>query len=382
VADLSIVKLREKLKTQREPHWQKLAGGQYLGYRVSATGKGGTWHARLYDSESNKQHRQPLGDFGDIPANERFAAASQEAREWFRHLSGGGSHAAVTVGDACRAYAATRADAQRRFARYVYDDPIARMKLHKLTERHVREWRLRLEQRPAVVSRPRSGAPVTRQRATATLNRDMVPFRAALNMALGHGDVLTARAWAKALEPTETHGRRNLYLDKQQRRGLINALPEPARHFVVGLCSLPIRPGALAALLVGDFDSRRNELAIERDKANGGRKLLLPTNTAAFLETVTASRPTTSPLFSQENGKPWEKDAWKKPIKAAAAAAGLPVGTTAYTLRHSTITDLVQSGLNLLAVAQLSGTSVRMIERHYGHLQRESAAEALAGLVL
>ena len=57
-------------------------------------------------------------------------------------------------------------------------------------------------------------------------------------------------------------------------------------------------------------------------------------------------------------------------------------GVVAYTLRHSTITDLVQGGLDLLTVAQVSGTSVAMIEKHYGHLQRDRAAAALAGLAL
>jgi integrase len=55
---------------------------------------------------------------------------------------------------------------------------------------------------------------------------------------------------------------------------------------------------------------------------------------------------------------------------------------TAYTLRHSTITDLVSSGLPLLTIAQISGTSAEMIERHYGHLIRDAATEALAGLAL
>ena len=78
----------------------------------------------------------------------------------------------------------------------------------------------------------------------------------------------------------------------------------------------------------------------------------------------------------------WNKDAWKHPVKAAAGAAKLPEGTTAYTLRHSTITDLVHGGLDLLTVAQISGTSVRMIEKNYGHLRGDVAADALAKLAL
>ena len=69
-------------------------------------------------------------------------------------------------------------------------------------------------------------------------------------------------------------------------------------------------------------------------------------------------------------------------MKAAAEAAKLPAGTTAYTLRHSVISDLVHDGLDLLTVAQISGTSVAMIERHYGHLRSDVAAGALARLAL
>ena len=46
------------------------------------------------------------------------------------------------------------------------------------------------------------------------------------------------------------------------------------------------------------------------------------------------------------------------------------------------VTDLVSNGLDLFTIAQLSGTSVAMIEKHYGHLQRERARDALAGLSL
>lgn len=69
-------------------------------------------------------------------------------------------------------------------------------------------------------------------------------------------------------------------------------------------------------------------------------------------------------------------------MKAAVKAAKLPAETTAYTLRHSVITDLVHSGLDLVTVAQVSGTSVRMIEKHYCHLRAEAATEALAKLAM
>lgn len=380
--DLGTVRDRDKLKPQREPYWQKLANGQHLGYRPSTSGKGGTWIARHYDPDTRKKIIHSLGDFGHLPPSERFTAASAEAREWLAHLSGGGSPDLLTVREACERYANSNPDAAKRFPRYVYDDPIAKVKLHKLMDRHVREWRARLESMPALVSRNHRGGIVTRPRATATVNRDMVAFRAALNMALEQGDVLTARAWKKALEPAQTQSRRQLYLDKAQRRALLDHLPPDAADFCRGLCLLPLRPGALAGLTVADFDARTSSLIIDQDKAHVGRQLLLPQSTAKFFVQKTADKPRSAPLFARENGKAWDKDAWKLPIKAAASAADLPVGTTAYTLRHSTITDLVVDGLDLLTVAQVSGTSVKMIEKHYGHLQKKRAAEALSNLFI
>ncbi len=61
----------------------------------------------------------------------------------------------------------------------------------------------------------------------------------------------------------------------------------------------------------------------------------------------------------------------------------MPAATTAYALRHSAITDLIAlHKLDTLTVAQLSGTSLQMIDRHYGHLLREHAAKALERLAL
>lgn len=383
MTDLSTVRAREKLTPQREPYWQKLATGAFLGFRPSKIGKGGTWIARFYDPVSHRKPIKALGDFGSLPDSERYSAASKEARDWFAHLAGGGSEKSITVRKACERYAHGDAEAEGRLARIVYSDPIASIRVDKLTRSHVQAWRTRLEATPALVGRNPKGKPITRPRSPATVNRDMVPLRAALNMALDNGDALNDQAWRVALRPIKkADSRRNLYLDKAQRRDLLSQLPDDVRAFAHGLCMLPLRPGALAALVAGDFDPRRGELVVSKDKAGKGRAILVEGQTAAMLKAQARNKLPAAPLFGRADGAAWKSYMWKDAIKAAAKAAGLPAGVVAYSLRHSTITDLVQSGLDLLTVAQVSGTSVAMIEKHYGHLQRSRAAQALAGLAL
>jgi integrase len=383
--DLSKVGERERLKAQREPHWQRLRAGCFLGFRPSKRGGKGTWIARVYDEDAGKYRLKALGDFGTLPGNEMFAAAKKEAERLAELVETGGELRATmeTVADACREYAKTRPEAGHRFRRYVYADPIAKVKLDKLRRRHVKEWRERLEAQPALVSRRKEGRATHRKRAASTVNRDMAVLRAALAKVLSPGAPNSEAAWQEALKAVpNANGRRTLYLDRSQRRKLVAKTDAEAAPFVRALCLLPLRPGALAALTAGDFDKRTSELTIGKDKTGKPRRIQLPAEAANLLEAQAKNKLPGAPLFMRANGKAWDKETWKHPIAAAVTAAKLPNEATAYTLRHSTITDLVSAGLPLLTIAQISGTSAEMIERHYGHLASDAAVKALGKLAL
>ncbi|MFZ1775194.1 MAG: tyrosine-type recombinase/integrase [Rhizobiaceae bacterium] len=383
--DLSKVGNRGNLTVQREPHWQRLRAGCFLGFRPSKRGGNGTWIARAYDEDTGKYRVKSLGEFGTLAGNERFAEAKKQAEALAELVETGGEvRAAVeTVADACREYARTRPEAADRFRRFVYDDPIAKVKLAKLRRRHTKEWRERLEGQPALVSRRKEGETIHRKRAPSTVNRDMAVLRAALAKVLSPGAPSSEAAWQEALKAVpNANGRRTLYLDRGQRRKLVERTNVEAAPFVRALCLLPLRPGALAALTAGDFDKRTAELSIGKDKTGKPRRIQLPADSANLLSAQAANKLPGAPLFMRSNGKAWDKNSWKLPIAAAAAAVGLPTDTTAYTLRHSTITDLVSAGLPLLTIAQISGTSAEMIERHYGHLASDAAVKALGELAL
>lgn len=383
--DLSKVGDRERLKPRREPHWQRLMSGCFLGFRPSKRGGAGTWIARAYDEDIARYKLKSLGDFGSLAPRDRFAAAKNEAEEFAKIIEAGG-HSQIkieTVADACRHYAESKPDAGGRFERHVYKDPIAKLKLSKLRRRHLREWRERLEQRPALVSRSKSGPKATRKRAASSINRDMVPLRAALFKVLPPGSPGTEAAWQEALTPIRNADRqRTLYLDLEQRRRLIAELEEEALLFVKALCLLPLRPGAMASLSAGDFDKRTRELTVGEDKSGRPRRIIVPPAAAELLGVASKDKLPTAPLFMRPGGAPWSKEYWNLPIAEAADKAELPAGVTAYTLRHSVLTDLVNGGLPILTVAQISDTSVEMIERHYGHLNRSAAEQALAELSL
>lgn len=395
-ATITTVSGQATLPVRSAIHWHKLHAGQHLGLRKAKSSQ--SWYARAYDGE--EQVRKSLGTFDQLPPNERFSAASKEAERWFKHLDAGGALRGITVLEACERYIQTlrddlekgdaSADAEAGYVRrFIAKDKIADIFVDKLLKAHVQDWRRRMERKP--VAQPKRGKhcrnteplPPPRKRKPVSVNRNMVTLRAALNLAKADGYVTSDLAWAQALKPIKgVANQRKLYLDRHQRKSLIAALPEDAARFVRGLCELPLRPGALAGLTVADYDARHKLLCIGHDKAGEGRYIPLPPATAKVIADEARGKLPAAPLFARWDGAAWSKDAWMKAIHEAVATADLPPATTAYTLRHSTITDLVTGGLDLHTVAKVSGTSVAMIEKYYGKLRQDIARDALARLAL
>ena len=390
---------RARIPARRDPYWDKLEGTLHVGIRKMTDDSDVHWIARTLDSATGKRLFKALGVLADHPDGERYTVAKREAEAWAAHLAAGGSTKVTTVADCCTEYVkhlrttkgdAPADDAQSRFGRYVTDDArFAAIELTKLTPPVVRAWRKKLAERPvhrgSGRGKGRTAAPsktTDKARSASSLNRDMTPFRAALNWAFEQGWVTSDFAWRGALKPIkDADGKRELYLDKSQRQQLVAAAAPDVGVFLRGLSMLPLRPGALAALTVADFDARLNQLRIRVDKT-GARSIALPAATSAFFVQQCRGKLPGAHIFTRADGTAWSKDSWKHPIKAAVGAAGLPDGTTAYTLRHSTITDLVRGGLDLLTVASIAGTSVLMIQKHYGQHQPGAATSALAAIAI
>lgn len=383
---------RDNLKARHAPYWAKIKTSCHLGFRKTTPGSVGTWIARYRDESTGKYELHSLGALETVTPGKRYDAALKLSGDWFDHRNAGGSREAITVRQACERYVekkrdegneSSAVDAAGRFRRWVYSDAkLSNTPVLKLTPGMLTEWRKMLVNTPTI---PQDKSKVsTTPRAASSTNREMAVLKTALNLALEDGFASSDTAWKIKLKPIkDASRRRNVYLDIEQRRALIASAPDDLAAFITALSLIPLRPGAVAALTVGNFDKRLGVLTIGKDKAGRDRKIGLPSSTVEFFSKQAADKLPGAPLIAQVSGKFWDKDAWKKPFKAAALAANLPADTVAYNLRHSAITDLIAlHRLDVMTVAVLSGTSLPMIEKHYGHLLRDHAADALGKLAL
>lgn len=388
---IDTVSARASLKPRHAPYWQKLRCECHIGFRKITATSTGSWIARFRD-DSGKYQVNSFGTLDGIPPSARFDEATKQAFSWFGHRDAGGPAKSVTVRQACENYIiklstdgkqSSIKEVEGRFRRWVYPHvKLTNTPLDKVTKAEIGDWRAKLSSTPIILQD--KSKTTSKLRSASSLNRDMAVFKAALNLAFKDGHVASNSAWAHKLLPIKNATkRRTCYLDLGQRKALIAECPEDLAQFSKGLSLIPLRPGALAAFDVKDYDHRLRELRVGKDKAGQDRCMTLPASTAEFFQTQTDGKNPDDPLFTQHNGKRWNKDAWKKPLKSAAKAANLPEAVTAYALRHSTITDLIAlHRLDTMTVARLSGTSLSMIEKHYGHLLQGHAAKALEGLEL
>jgi integrase len=380
---------RAALEIRPAPYFEKLAKGRALGYRKLGVDRG-TWVAR-YTSDVG---RTPDGKLKLTLANKSLAEwspvfvydqAVEAARAWFKDMDSGitgmtEEGEVVTVERACRRYVDDRRrvkgdaaanDADKRFERTVYGsekrdrDVIAGMKVAKVRAHHISAWRSRLE-----------------GLSKGSVNRTTTALRAALLLSVNDGlaGAEVTLELRKVKQYKNASNRRSLFLDRAQRRALIDASKGAVRNLIEAAALTGCRAGELTNALCKHFDARQKSLTV--NGKTGQRAVLLAPSAIGLFNRLTERRKPDDFLLVRDDGKQWQHSDWDELVRDAAEAAKLPAGTVLYTLRHSWITEALMGGLSTLEVGKITGTSLVMIQQHYGHLVSTSASKRLAKLQL
>lgn len=364
VSDLSRKRERERLKIRREPYWQRLAKGSYLGFRRGPN----TWIAR----HRNRDGKQ---EYNALPDSSNYDEAKQRAEAWCRQMGSTAVRSAQrgTVSDALATYVeylrrqgreATADNAESRFKLIIQDDRIADIKLEELTTKDMEDWRDRL----------RHG------RQSRSVNRHVRSVTAGLNVAHTKGHIGDPRAWK--LEPLaddkEEGGETAVFLTPSQRRAIIaNASPAGGK-FLRGLELTGARPNELAAATTSDMDADHGTLTLRHKKGRPAklraRTVVLDVDGIAFFKILARGKLPAAPLFLDSENRPWHRYEWANEVNAAlrkynTTARGnkrIPNEASAYSFRHARISELLQvHGIDPVTVAHQTGTSTRMIEQAY-----------------
>ena len=362
---------RAKLQPRREPYWSMIRKGLAVGFRKLAEGEG-TWIARWRDEEG-KQKYNALGHVAE------YDEAANTARAWGDNCEQGVSPKISTVEDVCKGYVSdlkaegrhdTAKDTEGRFSRLIYGKTIGKLAIDKLTSRHVRDWLTKQ------VDDDEEADEDDVRRSKDSANRNLATFKAALNRA--HRDRLVAHdsAWATVQAFAKVGARRkDAFLTLEQRNALLKACPADLAALVKAALLTGARPGELANLNAADFDKQRGTLML--CGKTGPRVAPISTAAVQFFTEAGKGKIGNAPMLTTTYGDRWNKDSWKKVFKAAAETARLPDSVVLYSLRHTAISEMILAGMDSFIVATLTGTSVAMIEKNYGHLKHSVVSTKL-----
>lgn len=356
---------RDKLTPRREPYWSPLQKGAAVGFRKLENGTG-TWIARWRDDDGRQKYRA-LGEF------EKFDDAAKAARTWVDSCEQGAKTGVTTVREVCEDYvkalkaegrAATAKDAEGRFTRLVYGEPIAKLPIDKLRATSVSKWL------NGQIEDDEDADDEDVRRSKDSANRNLATLKAALNRALQQRLVATDAGWATVQKfPKVGARRKDAFLGMEQRRALLAACPDDLALFVKAALLTGARPGELAALSAGDFDRQLGALTLTGK--TGRRTVAISSAAVAFFIEASKDKLPAAPMLSTAYGQRWNKDNWKKVFKDAVAAAKLSDAVVMYALRHTAVSEMILAGMDSFIVAKLAGTSVAMIEANYGHLRHD-----------
>jgi integrase len=391
-----------KLPPKREPHWQRIAKGAYVGYR--AISGGGTWIARFRDDEG-KQHYQALGGADDYRDADGisvfdFGQAQHKARAFFERRAREIAHdipaGKYTVADALTDYFAAR---RRKGSRGVDRDTstanarilpeLGKIEVHKLTPRQIEHWQDRLASAPRIVRAKRGAVeratiphdtedPDAVRKRRLSSNRALTVVKAALNFAYSKGRVATDDAWRRVQPYKSVDEARIRYLTADESRRLINATEPDFRQLLRGALLTGARYGELTRMQTADFNPEAGTVTIRTSKSGKPRHIVLTAEGTQLFSTLTAGRQGRELIFRRADGKPWGRSHQGFPIQQASHRAAIAPPVTFHILRHSYASTLAMQGVPMGVIAtQLGHTDTRMTEKHYAHLAPSYVADTI-----
>jgi site-specific recombinase XerD len=376
---------REKLEFRRDPYWQRIAPGLYVGYRVSEKGGDGTWRARWRDDNGRQQYRtiEPSEFTQDTTGQDtKFRQAEKIARAWQAALAEGVTPKRLTLADAVAEYlkdkrrdrkarALRAADsAEAALARHVLADPVAGVFLDKLRSDMLTAW---LDRR---VSPKNPEDPDSVRAAQSTANRERARLVAVLSWAYKERLIASDAPWRGLRKFADTHARREFIPSQEQSEALLAAGTPEVSRVARFLDITGCRPGEAFKATAAAFDEAGGTLTIDTDTKTGRRVVPLSTEGIRYLASLAAGKIGKALLLTRDDGAAWDSAEYAKRFRLARERAGLTSEFVPYSFRHRWIT-LAIGHMEIGTVALAAGTSVEMIERHYAKLQPSRMRAAL-----
>ena len=184
---------------------------------------------------------------------------------------------------------------------------------------------------------------------------------------------------------------RDFLIDDELYLDLLNGASDPkykrkrVRSFKLFLMAMKMsgcRPGEVIGLKISNVDKKVDTWVIRKHKNRKKQSRPRVVYLSPCLQTLTrivAHSRKSGALFQADYGESWTYEKVRRRFHRLKQRKGVESECVLYSFRHTWITSALLAGVELATVAEMAGTSIQMIERHYGHLdQRQERMKAAA----
>lgn len=367
---------RLKLPIAKKPIFERVGPGLSLGYRRNQTA--GTWVLRIANGQGGAS-TLAVGRADDYDEADGLNFLTfWQAQERAKQVARKGKDLAqpITVQVAADTYlqwltaknARTAADTRGRLEKH-FLSKFGNKLVSSLTKTMLDGWLAGL-----VVNSPE---PEKVRRSKDSANRVLTMVKALLNHAIrdAANGISDDSAW-RHVRPFQgvAKPREVRFTQKEVERLLACAPDKATRNLLTGAFLTGARYGELIEVSVAHFDERSRTLKVNVSKT-GARTIVLQSCASEFFAKLTKDREGAEYIFVREDNSRWKRSDQTRPIKEALTKAGLPEEGSIYALRHTYISQVIESGMPLNVIAENCGTSIRMIEKTYAKILDEKRRE-------
>jgi len=145
------------------------------------------------------------------------------------------------------------------------------------------------------------------------------------------------------------------------------------QQLLIALRHSGCRPGEVAAVRVEHVQNDTWVMAKHKNARKQQRpRVVYLSPCLQTLTRIAAHGRTKGPLFKPNPERGWQYSDMRRRFERLRKRRNVDKQCVLYSFRHTWITDTMIAGVDVATVAEMAGTSIQMIERHYGHLSQRS----------
>ena len=142
------------------------------------------------------------------------------------------------------------------------------------------------------------------------------------------------------------------------------------RSILIALQLSGCRPSEILSLDVADFDGETWTIKRHKNRKKQHPRVVYLSPCLQTLSRIHAGDRTSGPLFRPAPDRTWQYSEIRRRFERLKKRAGIDSKCVLYSFRHTWITEAMRANVDVAFVAEMAGTSIQMIDRHYGHLRQ------------